>query len=384
VTGQLPDRGDALALARALVAIDSRNPSLVAGAPGERDAARLLARTLERWGFAVELQDAATDRANVVATLGDGARSLMLAGHLDTVGVEGMTHPPFEPTVLDGRLYGRGSADMKGGVAAMCAAAVRAADSGDLRCRVVVAAVCDEEFESLGMRALVGAGVRADAAILTEPTRLAIAPAHRGFVWVTLRFRGRAAHGSRYDLGVDAITHAGLFLSELHDVGTRVLPAHEHPLLGHASVHASTITGGEGFSTYPDACVLRLERRTVPGETAGAVVAEVRDALERARTRDSRIDAEVELVTAQSPSDVATGEPIVRAVAAALEREGLDTTVQGMSAWTDAAILNDAGIPAICFGPGDIGCAHAAEEYVPVAEIERAVKVLERVLREWR
>jgi acetylornithine deacetylase len=380
----LPDRGDALALARALVAVDSRNPSLVPGAPGERDAAELLARTLDSWGFHAERQDAAPGRPNIVATIGDGARSLLFAGHLDTVGVEGMAHPPYEPAIRNGRLYGRGSADMKSGVATMCAAAVRAAESGKLPCRVVVAAVCDEEFESLGMRALVGAGVRADAAILTEPTRLAIAPAHRGFVWLTLRFRGRAAHGSRYDIGVDAITHAGLFLSELHDLGMRVLPTHQHSLLGHASVHASTIAGGEGFSTYPDACVLRIERRTVPGETAAEVTAEVRDALERARSRDPRLDAEIEMVTAQSPSDVDPGEPIVRALAAALEQEGLDPAVEGMSAWTDAAILNEAGIPAVCFGPGDIGLAHAAEEYIEIAQIERAVAVLERVLLGWR
>lgn len=373
--------GDAVALTRALVAIDSRNPTLVPGAPGEHAAAALLAATLQHWGFDVELSEAASGRPNVVATVGRGSRTLLLAGHLDTVGVEGMVHDPFDPELRNGRIYGRGSADMKGGIAAMCAAAIRSAPTEN--CQVIVAAVCDEEYESLGMRALVASGLAADAAVLTEPTRLAIAPAHRGFAWVTLRFRGRAAHGSRYDIGVDAIRHAGLFLAELDALDTGDLGRRTHPLLGRASVHASTITGGEGFSTYPGECVLRIERRTLPGESGDQVMDEVRALLARVAERNPVLDASLELVTAQSPSDVPVSEPIVRALASALEAEGLPPRIEGMSAWTDAAVLNDAGIPAICFGPGDIGMAHAAEEFVEISEIEQATAVLERLVRNW-
>lgn len=373
--------GDAVALTRALVAVDSRNPTLVPGAAGEREAAILLATTLQHWGFEVELVEAAPGRPNVVARIGTGDRTLLLAGHLDTVGVEHMRHAPFDPHVREGRIYGRGSSDMKSGVAAMCAAAMRSA--GAARCRVIVAAVCDEEYESLGMRALVSSGLTADAAIVTEPTRLAIAPAHRGFAWLTIRFRGRAAHGSRYDIGVDAIRHAGLFLTELDALDTGSLTRRTHPLLGRASVHASTIAGGEGFSTYPGECVLRIERRTLPREPSEQATNEVRELLARVAERTPGLDASVELVTAQSPSEVQETEPIVRAVASALEAEGLPARIAGMSAWTDAAVLNDAGIPAICFGPGDIGLAHAAEEFVEISEIEQATVVLERVVREW-
>lgn len=373
--------GAAVALARALIAVDSRNPTLVPGAAGEREAAGLLATTLRRWGFDVDLTEAAPDRPNVVGRIGSGEHTLLLAGHLDTVGVEGMVHAPFDPGESEGRIYGRGSADMKSGVAAMCAAALRSADTA--RCRVIVAAVCDEEYESLGMRALVGSGLMADAAILTEPTRLAIAPAHRGFAWLTIRFRGKAAHGSRYDIGVDAIRHAGLFLAELESLDAHGLTSRTHPLLGRASVHASTIAGGEGFSTYPGECVLRIERRTLPGESAEQVTNEVRELLTKVAARTPGLDASVELVMAQSPSEVPETEPIVRALASALASEGLPARIAGMSAWTDAAILNDAGIPAICFGPGDIGMAHAAEEFVEIAEIEQATAVLERVVREW-
>jgi acetylornithine deacetylase len=381
----LVTRGDAVALTRALVRVDSRNPSLVPGAPGEREVARVLGEVLGTWGFRVEVRDAAPGRPNVIARIGGGSgggRSLMLNGHLDVVGTEGMRHAPFEAFARDGRMYGRGSADMKAGVAAMCAAAARAAGGG-LGGEAIIAAVADEEFESVGTRALLESGVRADAAIVTEPTRLAIAPAHRGFAWIRVEVRGRAAHGSRYDIGVDAIRHAGLLLAELDAFEGEELTRRTHPLLGRASLHASFIEGGLGISTYPDRCVLRLERRTLPGESAPQTLEEVRAACERVRARRATLDAEVTLEFAQGPSDVPTDAPVVRALTSALEGAGEPVRVEGMSAWTDAALLNDAGIPAICFGPGDIALAHAAEEWVELAEIERATKVLARLVRAW-
>lgn len=375
--------GDALALLRQLVRVDSRNPSLVAGAPGEGALADVLAATLREWGFAVELQPAAPGRTNVVARIGPtGTRSLMFNGHLDVVGVEGMVHAPFAADERDGRLYGRGSCDMKGGVAAMCAAAARAAAAG-LDGEVIVAAVVDEEYESLGTRALVAAGVRADAAIVTEPTRLAVNPAHRGFVWAELAFRGRAAHGSRYDLGVDAIRHAGLVLAALDQLQRSVLDRRTHPLLGHASLHASTIAGGAGWSTYPDRCLLRLERRTMPGETTEDVMSQLRAACEQVAAYDPSLDVDVTHVLTQRPSDVATDAPVVRALERAMRAEGEAVLHEGMTAWTDAAILNDAGIPAICYGPGDIMLAHADEEWIALDEVERATRVLTRLARDW-
>ncbi len=379
------DRGDAVALARELVRVDSRNPSLARGAPGEREVARVLAEVLRAWGLRVEVIDAAPGRPNVIARIGDpapGARSLMFNGHLDVVGVEGMAHAPFDALVRDGRIYGRGATDMKSGVAAMCAAAARAAQSG-IEGELVVAAVADEEHASVGTQALVASGVRADAAIVTEPTRLAIAPAHRGFAWITIEVHGRAAHGSRYDIGVDAIRHAGLLLAELDALDAGALLERTHPLLGHASLHASLIEGGTAMSVYPDRCTLRLERRTMPGESEDAVVDEVRAACERVARRRPGFSATVELELARSPSDVAVDAPIVRALASVIEANGASVRVEGMSAWTDAAILNDAGIPAICFGPGDIALAHAAEEWVDTAEIERAADTLTELALRW-
>jgi acetylornithine deacetylase len=375
-------RGDVVALTRALVRVDSRNPALAPDGPGEGPCARLLADVLSDWGFAVELQEALPERPNVVARIGrrePGARSLLLNGHLDVVGVDGMRHAPFDGAERDGRLWGRGAADMKGGVAAMCAAALRAHDAGLLRGEAIVAAVADEEYRSAGTSALVAAGVRADAAIVTEPTRLAIMPAHKGFAWVDVEVRGRAAHGSRYEIGVDAVRHAGLVLAELDALDSEELPRRpEHPLLGRASLHAAT-----GLSTYPERCAFTVERRMLPGESARGVVDEIEQACARVRARRPALDASVSLAFAQPPSDVAHDAPIVRALAEALGSAGMPAPVAGMSAWTDAALLNAAGVPAICFGPGDIALAHSAEEWVPVDELHRATDVLARLVTAW-
>jgi acetylornithine deacetylase len=379
-------RADAVALTRALTRIDSRNPTLVPEAPGEGPVVRYLAQVLADWGIAAELTEAAPGRPNLVARVGAaGAPALIFAGHLDTVGVEGMTHPPFDADIRLDCIFGRGSADMKGGVAAMCSAAVLALDAvgASPRRQIIIAAVADEEYESLGMRDLVRRGIEAEAAIVTEPTKLSICPAHRGFVWAELEFTGQAAHGSRYDVGIDAIRHAGLVLAELDELDAGELQQRTHPLLGRGSVHASTISGGIGLSTYPDKCVLRIERRTLPGETSDDVMLELESACDRVRARRPQLSVEVRLIEAQAPSDVSPGAPVVTMLRNALSAEAIEPTIEGMSAWTDAAVLNDAGIPAICFGPGDIRLAHAAEEFVPINDIERATVVLTRLARDW-
>jgi acetylornithine deacetylase len=306
----------------------------------------------------------------------------MLNGHLDVVGVEGMIHQPFSADLRNDRIYGRGSADMKGGVAAMCAAAVTGASHESER-QILITAVVDEEYESLGMRALLAAGIRAEQAIITEPTRLAVCPAHRGFAWFDVDLKGRAAHGSRYDVGIDAIMHAGLLLAELDRLEQTRGAGPTHPLLGRGSLHASTIEGGVGMSTYPELCKLAIERRTIPGESVQKATREIADACARVKANRPEFEARVTLNTAQLPSDVPVDAPIVRRLVGAVEREGIPVRIEGLSAWTDAALLNEAGIPTVCFGPGDIALAHAAEEFVPVDDIERATRVLARVVQDW-
>jgi acetylornithine deacetylase len=338
---------------------------------------------LRDWGFSVEIRDAAPGRPNVIGRIGKpGGRTLMFNGHLDVVGVEGMTHVPFDPRETGGMIFGRGSADMKSGIAAMCAAALAAHEKG-VAGEVIITAVADEEFESLGTRALLESGVRADAVVITEPTQLAICPAHRGFAWFDIDVAGRAAHGSRYDVGIDAITHAGLLLSELDRLEREVLPQKTHALLGRGSVHASRIAGGSGYSTYPDHCRVSVERRTIPGETAVDALSELDLLCESVRTRRPGFRATISTGASQPPSDVRVDAPIVSALSRACHDAGHAPRIEGLSAWTDAALFNAAGIPAICFGPGDIRLAHSAEEFVPVEEIRSAVDILTRLATTW-
>jgi acetylornithine deacetylase len=375
---------DPLALTRALVAEDSRNPSLVPGAPGEGACAHRLAEILEGWGFRVTEQEVAPGRWNVVARIGPAGRTpLVLNGHLDVVGVEGMTHPPFAPEERDGRLYGRGSADMKGGVAAMCVAAARAAARGALASEVLVAAVCDEEFASIGTAALLAGGVVAAGAVVTEPTRLAVVPVHKGFAGIEVTLTGRAAHGSRYDLGRDANRDAAALLMAVDRFEREQLAMRTHPRLGRASIHAGMVTGGTGWSTYAAQCVVRLERRTLPGEDTAQALAEIEALCAHVAAERPGMAATARVVFAQPPLALPEEAPLVGALQRAGVAAGETLALDGLSCWTDAALFQGAGIPAVCFGPGDIGVAHAATEWLPVDELHRATAVLEALCAGW-
>lgn len=373
-TGVIP--ADVTGFARALVASPSVNPGLEAGGTGEAAIAGLTAGWLESWGYAVEVVEAAPGRPSVLARLGRGpGRSLILSGHLDTVGVAGMSVDPFGAEVRDGRLWGRGAADMKGGVAAVLAAA-RDAAAGSFRGTLMVALTADEEEAGLGCRTLVERGLRADAAVVCEPTGLAIMPAHKGFVWVCVDFRGQAAHGSRPERGVDAIRHAGLFLARLDEIEAALALRSPHPLLGHGSIHAGTIEGGSAPSVYPSSCRLVLERRTLPGEHETAVRAEVDYLLAELGSRVPSLDANVEILLRQDGSEVAAGHPLVAALSASLEGAGLEPSTAGMTAWVEAVFFNENGTPAVCFGPGTIEDAHADDESVALADLDAAHRVL--------
>ena len=370
-----------LKLLRELVAIDSVNPSLVPGAAGEAAIAEAIAAHLRRIGLDVEMQEAAPGRPNVVGVLeGRGrGRSLMLCGHIDTVGVEGMA-APFDPVERDGRLYGRGSQDMKGGVAAMIDAARVVAAEGLESGRLIVAAVVDEEYGSAGADALV-ARWRADAAVVTEPTDLRIAIGHKGFCWMEMETRGRAAHGSRPKDGRDAILRMGRVLHELEQLDRRLQSGPAHPLVGAASLHASLIAGGRELSSYPDRCTLKLERRTIPGEDDEVVAAEMEAILARLRAADPEFDATCARMFSRPPYALDADHALPRALSRALAAADDDRFV-GMSFWTDAAVLGSAGIPSVLFGPGGAGL-HSVEEYVDVQDVLRCRDVLAALARAW-
>lgn len=372
---------DVLALTKALVAMDTRNPSLVPDAPGESACAAFLAGVLEEWGCATVMEQVAPGRHNVIARIGPpGEHPLVFNGHLDVVGVDGMTHSPFMPHEHEGSVYGRGSTDMKGGIAAMCVAAGTAALENRLRREVIITAVCDEEFASLGTRHLLEHGLHATGAIVTEPTRLAVVPAHKGFVWIEVTLTGRAAHGSRYDVGIDANRQAARLLAALDRFERDVLSTRTHALLGRASLHVPMVHGGTGWSTYADACTVRIERRTVPGETAAQVTGEVDSLLRLLREEDVQFSAHRTLHGAQPPLAMASDAPLVTAMLDACRAVDIDGHIAGLSCWTDAALFAEAGIPAICFGPGDIARAHSATEWVEIAQLRAAERALTALL----
>jgi acetylornithine deacetylase len=367
---------DVVELTRALVAIDSVNPSLVSGAAGETKAAAFVAGWAREAGLEVELVEATPGRPSVVASArgSGGGGSLLLCGHLDTVGT-GAMDAPFEPRIEGDRLYGRGAYDMKAGVAAALVACRDAAALG-LAGDVLVAAVADEEHASLGVQEVL-ATVEADGAIVTEPTEMEIAIAHKGFAWLEIEVHGRAAHGSRPQLGVDAIVKAGPVLTALGELDAQ-LGDTRHPLLGRGSLHASLISGGSDLATYPERCTIGIERRTLPGEGTPEVERELARLLAGCREADPVLKASARTLLVREPLETAEDEPIVSALReAAAEVLGSRPPLSGASFWADSAFIAAAGIPTTLFGPGGEG-AHAAEEWVSIRDTESCARVLTR------
>lgn len=371
-----------IALLRDLVAIDSVNPSLVPGAAGEGAIADRIAQQMRRIGLDVVTEEVVPGRPNVVGVLEGRApgQALMLCGHMDTVGVEGMTSP-FDPQERDGRLYGRGSQDMKSGVAAMIDAARLVAAGGFARGRLVVAAVVDEEYASIGADAL-AARWTADAAVVTEPTDLEIGIGHRGFAWMEIEARGRAAHGSRPQDGRDAILRMGRVLQRLEALDRDLQARTPHAVMGTGSLHASLIEGGRELSSYPDRCRLQMERRTIAGESDATAAGEVAAILSALRAEDPEFEASYRLTFARPSYELAADHALPRALARSAAAVGRRTGRVGMSFWTDAAVLANAGIPSVLFGPGGAGL-HSIEEYVTIADVLVCRDTLARLVSEW-
>ncbi|HEX2994380.1 MAG TPA: ArgE/DapE family deacylase [Anaerolineales bacterium] len=357
-----------------LVAINSINPDLVPGAPGEAEIARYIAGWLEDAGLEVQLIEAAAGRPNVVgiARGTGGGRTLLFNGHMDTVGVAGMPNA-HQPRIEGGRLYGRGAYDMKGGLAA-CMLAIAEVQKQHLRGDVIFTGVVDEEYASLGTFDL-AKRFRADAAIVAEFTELQLILAHRGFVWLEIETIGKAAHGSRPDLGVDAIVKMGKVLTEMEKLDLRLRSNPIHPLLGSGSLHASLIEGGREYSTYPERCVLSVERRTLPGETPEMVEGEFLQIVQDIQQSDPAFQTVVRRGIDRSPLETRTEAEIVQALQAASDNVlNRPLPIAGVQFWTDAAVLSAEGISSVLFGPSGSG-AHAMEEWVDLASVKTCAEV---------
>ncbi|MEV0201849.1 ArgE/DapE family deacylase [Nonomuraea sp. NPDC050691] len=375
---------DPVALLARLVALDSVNPDLVPGGAGETGIAGFCGGWLAARGFEVHRLERRPGRPSLVAIArgAGGGRSLMLNGHVDTVGMAGYDGDPLAPRILGGRMYGRGTFDMKGGVAAMMVAAARAAAPGSLRGDVIVACVADEEHGSLGTEEVLES-FTADAAIVTEPSHLEVTLAHKGFAWFEVEVQGRAAHGSRPDLGVDAIAKAGHFLVALEELGRRLAEGPAHPLLGTGTVHASVIRGGEEPSTYPATCRVTLERRTVPGESADGVERELTAVLGRLAAEVPGFRYRLTRGLHREPFEADPEAAVVRVLTRNAEKVlGRRPVVRAEPFWTDCALLDRAGIPCLLFGVNGEG-AHAATEWVDLASLDRLTRILTDTVTEF-
>jgi len=374
-SGAVP--ADVVDLLQGLVRIDSVNPGLAAGAAGEAEIAAYVATWATATGLRVEIIEPIPGRPSVLVRGGDaaGGRRLMLCGHLDTVGLAGMD-APLTPRIDGDRLYARGAYDMKAGLAAALIACRDAAAAG-IDGEVLVAAVADEEHASTGIQHVLNhlVGTPVDAAVVTEPTELAIGTGHRGFVWTEVTVTGVAAHGSRPQLGVDAILKAGPVLVAFAELD-KELATRPHPFLGPGNLHGSLIIGGTEESTIPDKCLFTVERRTLPGETVAGVEADVENLLGRCRAADPDLVVAARTTLARDPFLTSDDTPIVATMRGATARVmGRPAHNVPLSYWADSAFIASEGIPTVLYGPDGDG-AHADIEWVSLNGTRTCAEVL--------
>ena len=368
-----------ISLLSRLVGINSINSTLSNG-PGEGELAEFVLNHLQKLNVATEIQTIAPGRANVVATLAGSSRnsSLLLNSHLDTVGVAGMDQP-FILRQQDDKLYGRGAYDMKGSVAIMLLLAdyfVKHPPPLD----IVLTFVADEEDLSAGMEYLVDHWLgeiapRPFGAIFLEPTEEQIGVSHKGFNWYTLEVMGKAAHGSRPEQGIDAILPLRAVLNELSKIQAELLEREPDPLLGHGSLHTSTIEGGTELSVIPSQSCLRWERRTLPGESQQQLELEFKRMVRAAENHPGRHEVKARELFVRAPHKVPDDADILKR----LQKASPQSSTVGLSFWADSALGAQAGIPSVLFGPIGHG-AHAIDEWVSLNSLVRVYEVLKTLI----
>ncbi len=360
-----------------LVQINSVNPSLVAGGGGEEDIGQFISEELATLGIQHEVDAIDDKRVNVTGIIpgtGNG-KSLVLNAHMDTVGTAGM-EAPFSGTVKNGKLYGRGSYDMKASIAAiLCAAKMMIRKGQQLSGDLILSFVADEEFESIGAKRFVEK-YSADAAVVTEPTDLNICLAHRGFGVFKITTHGKTAHGGKHRVGIDANSNMALLLAEFHRYGKKLQEEMTHPLCGEASMHIPLIEGGNSLFIYSGRCTAHLERRTLPGETEESVLDELNRMLQKLEDTEPGFNATIEPVIWRDPYEIRRERPIVKHIEAAANRIlGKPSDIIGHTWWEDSAIFGKAGIDTVIIGPKG-GGIHEAEEWVELRSVSELSEIL--------
>lgn len=362
-----------------LVRINSVNPAYEGGVP-EAEMVDYIRRFFQQRGLETWQQEVFPGRPNLIARLPgrNASRKIILEAHTDTVSIKGMTIPPFEPTMSNGRLYGRGSCDTKAGLAAMMHAVASLHEDRQVPpCEVWLAAVVDEEFSFRGVAKLCE-GLEADAAVVAEPTELRAVIASKGVLRWRIRTRGRSAHSSKPHLGVNAVTHMARLVLALAEEN-RQLAQKVHPLLGPATVNVGVIHGGVQVNFVPDECVIEIDRRLLPGEKVSAVLDQYAEMLAGLKAKEPSFAAEMEppmLVdeALETPADAS----VARVASRVLGELGLNPELAGVPYGSDASKLSRQGVPSIIFGPGSIDRAHAAVEYVECDQVQQALEFYRR------
>lgn len=352
----------------------------------EEEVANAIARICEDAALDVAIDEVAPGRPNVIATWrgGRGPR-LLLSGHMDTVPAgEGWTRDPHSGQTENGRLYGRGACDMKGGLAAMLGAIAALHARGEKPAGdVTLASVVGEEEDSTGTRALVKRGVKADRAVLAEPTAMQLVVSNRGLLNYRIVVKGASVHASAPVLGRNAITAAARIALELESFNNDELAGRSHPVFGAPSLTVGTIQGGTRPYVVPDRCEIEVDRRLNPGETAEQVVTEIENAIARVRKQLPWLEADVLAGPDYIPFEIAADDPLVRSMEEAMRASGLEPRISSWRAASDAGFLvHGAGIPCVLFGPGNIEeAAHRPDEWIDLEDLDAAQRVFEHLIR---
>lgn len=366
-------------LLRELIALPSVNPAFLPpndSRAGEQAVADFLATVAAQAGLGVEFQKVSPNRSNLIARLipaGPVRQRILLAPHLDTVVTD---DAGFVPQKRGGRLFGRGACDTKGSVAAMLMAVCELAQSKQRprETEIIFAGLVDEENAQAGSRALTGSGFKADLAIVGEPTRLQVVTAHKGSLWLRLETRGKAAHGARPELGRNAVHGMAQIVHALETDYAAELRERRHPLLGAGTINVGTIAGGTQPNIVPSACFISIDRRTLPGETEAGVRREIQTFLGR---RGLKAYFTSQKIAPCLPLETDARLPLVKSFLRSVGQR----QPAGVHFFCDAAVLAEAGIPSVVFGPGDIAQAHTANEWISLRELERARALLVSYLK---
>jgi acetylornithine deacetylase/succinyl-diaminopimelate desuccinylase family protein len=370
------NKDNAIELTKVLVGFKTVNP------PGnERECAEYIAEKMKSLGLSVKLEEKHTGRGNCVATIkgSKGKPTLIFNGHIDVVAPgDGWQTDPFKGVVINDKIYGRGTSDMKAGIAAMMTAIESLVEAKvELQGDLVFTAVADEEsLGPLGTKFLVEQGLRGDMAIVGEPTNMQVETAERGVLWTEIITEGKSAHGGRPWLGINAIYKMNEVINALRKL-EQELGQKRHPLVRSPTISVNVINGGNRINVVPDSCSILVDRRTIPGESIETAIAEINGILEKQRSEDPSFKASLRIINCAEAFEISQEETIVQSLSKAIHLvTGQRPRLKGKDACTDAHILvTKAGIPTALFGPGLAETAHTNCEYVEITNIVEAAKV---------